>query len=88
MTGKLAIPVASPGFSARTTPATATEAAKLLRSDRGLSTVTGACAAMKPPRRGRFHRPVGPIQTLHRLWLLPVGRHGQRHRQRHLGHEI
>ena len=52
MGGKLAIPVASPGFSARTMPATATEAAKLLRSDRRPSTVNGACATVTPPRRG------------------------------------
>ena len=48
-----AIPVASPGFSARTMPATATEAAELLRSDRRPSTVNGASATMTPLRRSR-----------------------------------
>ena len=82
--GEMTIPMASPGFSARTMPATATEAAKLLRSDRRPSTVNGACTTMTPPRRGRVYRSSRPMPALNVPWRLPVGRASNLHQRRNI----
>ena len=59
-----AISMASPGFSARTMPIAAVEAAEWQRSDRRPSPVNGARASKTPLRRGRHRGLLGPASRL------------------------
>ena len=64
-TGRVtAISMASPGFSARTMPIAAVEAAEWQRSDRRPSPVNGARASKTPLRRGRHRGLLGPASRL------------------------